>query len=82
LLILSTIGLVAAPAGAQTAPANAQAAPAQPKVAKKVVCKDVDAERNIGSRLAPTSKVCRTVKVQTPENARQSAQPQGDDPAR
>ena len=66
---LSAFGLVATPAFAQTAqaqpttPDQTQAAPEKPKTVKKLVCKEIDEERGIGSRLAPTTKICRTVEV-------------------
>ena len=66
---LSALGLIATPAMAQTAQTpqspqdQAQATPEKPKTVKKVVCKAVDEERSIGSRLAPTTKICRTVEV-------------------
>jgi hypothetical protein len=68
---LSALGLIATPAMAQTAQtpqspqdqAQAQATPEKPKTVKKVVCKAVDEERSIGSRLAPTTKICRTIEV-------------------
>ena len=70
---LSAFGLIATPATAQTAQtpqspqdqaqAQAQATPEKPKTVKKVVCKAVDEERSIGSRLAPTTKICRTIEV-------------------
>ena len=74
LVSLAAFGLFAAPATAQIAPApqdqaqaQAQAAPAEkPKTVKKTVCKNVEEERSIGSRLAPTTKVCRVVEVPVP----------------
>jgi hypothetical protein len=70
LVSLAAFGLFAAPASAQIAPApqdQAQAAPAEkPKTVKKTVCKNVEEERSIGSRLAPTTKICRVVEVPAP----------------
>jgi hypothetical protein len=72
LVSLAAFGLFAAPAMAQVAPApqdqaQAQAAPAEkPKTVKKTVCKNVEEERSIGSRLAPTTKICRVVEVPAP----------------
>jgi hypothetical protein len=82
LLTAAVFGMTAVPAIAQTA----QAADNQPQAAstekaktvKKVVCRDVDEERSIGSRLAATTKICRTVEVPAPANAQQGthSQPQ------
>jgi hypothetical protein len=70
LVSLAAFGLFAAPAMAQVAPApqdQAQPAPAEkPKTVKKTVCKNVEEERSIGSRLAPTTKICRVVEVPAP----------------
>ena len=70
LVSLAAFGLFAAPAMAQVAPApqdQAQAAPVEkPKTVKKTICKNVEEERSIGSRLAPTTKICRVVEVPVP----------------
>ena len=71
---LAALGLIAAPAVAQ----NAQAAQStenqpqtvsteKPKTVKKTVCKRIEEERSIGSRLSSTTKVCRTVEVPATE---------------
>ena len=81
---LSAFGLIAAPAIAQTAQAQqssqdqAQAAPEKPKTVKKLVCKEVDEERGIGSRLAPTTKICRTVEVPVTEANQQKSRSGND----
>jgi hypothetical protein len=68
-VLLAAFGLIATPAVAQNAQAaqapqdQAPAAPEKPKTVKKQVCKDVDEERGIGSRLAPTTKICRMIEV-------------------
>ena len=85
LLIAAAIGVFTAPAAAQTTPAP-QTAPAQTvaqpaKPAKKIVCRDVDEERGIGSRLARTTKICKEVEVHAPANAQQQ-QPQSNRDAR
>jgi len=78
LLIVAAFG-VPAPVFAQAAePADTQvqAAPADaPKTVKKTVCRDVDDERAIGSRLHSTTKVCRVVEVPVKPNAKGSPQP-------
>lgn len=79
LLIVAAFGVPAAPVLAQTAP-NAdnqvQAAPADaPKTVKKTICRDVDDERAIGSRLHSTTKICRVVEVPVKPNAKGSPQP-------
>jgi hypothetical protein len=67
---LAALGVIAAPAVAQDAQAaqstenQAQAAPTEkPKTVKKTVCKRIEEERGVGSRLSSTTKVCRTVEV-------------------
>ncbi len=80
---VAMLGVLASPAMAQ-APANptTQTAPVEkPKTVKKVVCKEVDEERGIGSRLAPTTKVCRTIEVPAPQ-AKQAPIPQTSNSAR
>ena len=83
----AALGVIAAPAIAQNAPAapsndnGAQAAPAEkPKTVKKTVCKRVEEERSIGSRLSSTTKVCREIEVPAPQAQGQS--PQQDKSAR
>ena len=73
-VMLAALGLIAVPAVAQNAPGaqstdtQAQSAPAEkPKTVKKVVCKRIEEERSIGSRLSSTTKVCRTVEVPATE---------------
>lgn len=79
LLIVAAIGAPAAPAlaqPAQTADNQVQAAPAEaPKTVKKTVCRDIDDERAIGSRLHSTTKVCRVVEVPATPNSKTSNQP-------
>ena len=88
LLIAAAIGVSTAPAAAQTTPPTPQTAPAQnaaqqPKPAKKVVCRDVDEERSIGSRLARTTKICKEVEVRAQGNAQNDQQaPQSNRDAR
>jgi hypothetical protein len=84
---LAALGVIAAPALAQDvqSPQNtdnqAKAAPAEkPKTVKKVVCKRIEEERSIGSRLSSTTKVCRTVEV--PATEADAKNPQGDKSAR
>ncbi len=78
LLIIAAFG-VPAPVFAQAAqPADnqVQAAPAgAPKTVKKTVCRDIDGERAIGSRLHSTTKVCRVVEVPVKPNSKSSDQP-------
>jgi Ni/Co efflux regulator RcnB len=81
LLIAAAFGVTAVPAIAQTAQAAAtadnqpQAASTdKAKTVKKVVCRDVDEERSIGSRLAATTKICRTVEVPAPVNGQHGTQ--------
>ena len=87
LLIAAAIGVSTAPAAAQTAPAQPQTEPShnaaqqQAKPTKKIVCRDVDEERGIGSRLARTTKVCKEVEVHAPANAQQQS-PQSNRDAR
>jgi hypothetical protein len=71
---LAALGVIAAPAVAQNAQAaqstdgQAQVAPTEkPKMVKKTVCKRIEEERGIGSRLSSTTKVCRTVEVPATE---------------
>jgi hypothetical protein len=80
----AALGVVAAPAMAQNAQAaqaptdQAQTAPTEkPKTVKKLVCREVDEERGIGSRLASTTKICRTVEVPAPP-AKPGQNPQGE----
>jgi hypothetical protein len=55
------------------AQAQAQAAPADaPQTVKKTVCRDVDDERAIGSRLHSTTKICRVVEVPVKPNSKSS----------
>ena len=84
---LAALGVIAAPAVAQDVqPAQstdnqAQTAPVEkPKTVKKVVCKRIEEERSIGSRLSSTTKVCRTVEVPAPQA--QGQNPQEDKSAR
>lgn len=86
LVILAALGVIAAPAVAQNAQAaqstenQAQAAPTEkPKMVKKTVCKRIEEERSIGSRLSSTTKVCREVEVPAPQAGQT---PQGDKSAR
>ena len=67
---LAALGLIAAPAVAQNAQAaqstenQPQTVPTEkPKTVKKTVCKRIEEERSVGSRLSSTTKVCRTVEV-------------------
>jgi hypothetical protein len=77
LLIVAAFG-VPAPVLAQTAPSadnQVQAAPAEaPQTVKKTVCRDIDEERSIGSRLHSTTKICKVVEVPAPK-AKNSTQP-------
>jgi hypothetical protein len=60
----------AQPSDTQT---QAQAAPADaPQTVKKTVCRDVDDERAIGSRLHSTTKICRVVEVPVKPNSKSS----------
>ena len=86
LVTLAALGVIAAPAVAQNAQAaqstenQAQAAPTEkPKMVKKTVCKRIEEERSIGSRLSSTTKVCREVEVPAPQAGQT---PQGDKSAR
>lgn len=78
LLIVAAFG-VPAPVlaqAAQPADTQAQAAPADaPKTVKKTICREVDDERAIGSRLHSTTKICRVVEVPVKPNAKGSPQP-------
>lgn len=88
LLIAAAIGAVTAPAVAQTTPAPAQpapqaqavpqATPAAPKKVTKLVCRDVEEERGIGSRLSSTTKICKKVEVTAPANGQQQPQSSRD----
>lgn len=87
LVILAALGVIAAPAVAQNAQAaqqpesQPQTVPTEkPKTVKKVVCKRIEEEKSIGSRLSSTTKVCRTVEVPAPQA--QGENPQGDKSAR
>lgn len=77
LLIVAAFGVSAAPGLAQPVPsADPQAAPAEaPKTVKKTVCRDVDDERAIGSRLHSTTKICRVVEIPAKPNSKSSDQP-------
>ena len=86
-IILAAFGVIAAPAVAQdiqpgqSTENQAQAAPAEkPKTVKKVVCKRIEEERSIGSRLSSTTKVCRTVEV--PATEADAKNPQNEKSAR
>ena len=60
----------AQPSEAQT---QTQAGPAEARqTVKKTVCKDVDDERAIGSRLHSTTKICRVVEVPVKPNSKSS----------
>lgn len=85
-VIAAALAVAAGPAFAQTSPNQTgaeQASPAstnqasaeQPKMVTKMVCKKVEEERSIGSRLSSTSKVCRKVTVPASEAADQGEQP-------
>jgi hypothetical protein len=83
---LAAFGVIAAPAVAQNAQAaqstdnQVQAAPTEkPKTVKKTVCKRIEEERSIGSRLSSTTKVCREVEVPAPQAGQTR---QGDKSAR
>lgn len=56
------LAVATAPAMAQTVPAN-PAPEAKVKTVKKKVCQTVKADRDTGSRLGSTSKVCKVVEV-------------------
>ena len=65
-------------------PAIAQTAPQQPapetkvKMVKKKVCQTIKADRDTGSRLGSTSKVCKVVEVPADPNVKgQNTQAQG-----
>jgi hypothetical protein len=77
LLIAAAFGVSTAPAVAQTTPAPepapSQAAPAPQKVTK-LVCRNVEEERGIGSRLSSTTKICRKVEVPAPAKGQQAQQ--------
>ena len=84
---LAAFGVIAAPAVAQNAQAaqstdgQAQTAPTEKaKTVKKTVCKRIEEERSIGSRLSSTTKVCRTVEV--PATEADSKNPQDQKSAR
>ena len=71
---MAALGVIAGPAMAQDVqPAQSTANQAQPaptekpKMVKKTVCKRIEEERSIGSRLSSTTKVCRTVEVPATE---------------
>lgn len=67
------------------APAIAQTAPSQPtpeakvKMVKKKVCQTIKADRDTGSRLSSSTKVCKIVEVPADETdvKAQKTQPQG-----
>lgn len=73
ILLTLTALAIAAPTSAQTA--QAQPAPAaQQKMVKKRICKTVEDEAVIGSRLGSKNKVCATVLVPAgPEDAEKTA---------
>jgi hypothetical protein len=84
-VIAAALAAAAGPAFAQTSPDQAgteqanptstnQASAEQPKMVTKIVCKKVEEERGIGSRLSSTSKVCRKVTVPASDVADQNKQ--------
>jgi hypothetical protein len=84
LLIAAAFGVSAAPGFAQTTPAPtqpapSQAAPAPQKKVTKLVCREVEEERGIGSRLSSTTKICKRVEVPAPTNGQQAQQPPSRD---
>lgn len=60
------LGIAATPALSQAnAPAD-QAPVAKPQTVKKIVCQRIEVEQSIGSRLNPTTKICKQVEVPAP----------------
>ena len=72
--VFAILGFAAAPAMAQTAPAEPVPAP-KVKTVKKTVCQRIEADRETGSRLGSTSRVCKTVEV--PASEAEKNNPQG-----
>lgn len=71
--IFAVLAVAAAPVAAQQTDTNA-AASEKPKTAKKVVCKPIETDQVIGSRLSATSKICREVTVPVKPNAEKEAE--------
>lgn len=72
---LAPLALIAAPVAAQSAPEQQPAPEAKPRMVKKTVCQRIEADRETGSRLGSTTKVCKTVEV--PAEEKDGKKPQG-----